>query len=278
VHQFPARPPRRRSGALLPLLTLALVTTVLGLGCAVTGGPRQLMASFSAAGATSSPTAASGAAAGEVPEQAPAPRTAASSSAPPVTGSAPTTAAASSPVVTTAAPPVPATVPVPVPRSTAPRSTARTASSTAAPTPARTAAGSGAAAPAGGGSAAPGAEAQVLALVNQERATAGCAPLVASPALATLARAHSADMRDRGYFDHDTPEGISPFDRARAAGISTMRAENIAQGQPTPAAVMADWMSSPGHRANVLDCDLTTLGVGVAYGAGGPWWTQDFGS
>jgi uncharacterized protein YkwD len=56
-----------------------------------------------------------------------------------------------------------------------------------------------------------------------------------------------------------------------------MRAENIAQGQATPAAVMADWMASAGHRANILDCDLTTLGVGVAYGPGGPWWTQDFG-
>jgi hypothetical protein len=101
--------------------------------------------------------------------------------------------------------------------------------------------------------------------------------VAADAGLAALARAHSADMRDRDYFDHDTPEGVSPFDRARAAGLTTMRAENIAQGQATPAAVMADWMDSPGHRANILDCDLTTLGVGVAYGPGGPWWTQDFG-
>ena len=122
------------------------------------------------------------------------------------------------------------------------------------------------------------AEGAVLALVNQERAAAGCGPVAADAALAAVARAHSADMRDRRYFSHDTPEGLDPFDRARAAGVSYARAENIAQGQPDPAAVMAAWMDSPGHRANILNCDLTRLGIGVAQGPGGPWWTQLFGS
>ena len=90
-----------------------------------------------------------------------------------------------------------------------------------------------------------------------------------------VARAHSADMRDRGYFDHVDPEGLDPFDRAEQAGLTAL-AENIAVGQPDPAAVMADWMNSPGHRANILDCSLTHLGVGVAQGDGGPWWTQLF--
>jgi uncharacterized protein YkwD len=121
------------------------------------------------------------------------------------------------------------------------------------------------------------AEAEVLTLVNQQRATAGCRPLVANTALAALARAHSADMRDRGYFSHTDPGGLDPFQRAQRAGITTMRAENIAMGQQTPAAVMTAWMNSPGHRANILDCGLTTLGVGLATGAGGLWWTQDFG-
>ena len=40
---------------------------------------------------------------------------------------------------------------------------------------------------------------------------------------------------------------------------------------------MTSWMASAGHRANVLDCRLTRLGVGVAQGAGGPLWTQVFG-
>ncbi len=118
----------------------------------------------------------------------------------------------------------------------------------------------------------------MLALVNQARAGAGCGALTADPALAAVARAHSADMRDRGYFSHTTPEGLSPFDRARAAGIGYARAENIASGQPDAAAVMEAWLNSAGHRANILDCSLTKLGVGVAEGPGGPWWTQLFGA
>jgi len=118
----------------------------------------------------------------------------------------------------------------------------------------------------------------VLTLVNEARATAGCRPVVADAALATVARAHSADMRDRDYFSHTSPEGLSPFDRARAAGVAYARAENIAYGQRDAAAVMQAWMGSAGHRANILDCALTKLGVGVAEGPGGPWWTQLFGA
>lgn len=117
--------------------------------------------------------------------------------------------------------------------------------------------------------------AQVLALVNQARASAGCRPLAADARLAAVAAAHSADMRDRGFFDHVNLAGLSPFDRAEAAGVSA-RAENIARGQRDPAAVMTAWMNSAGHRANILDCGLTRLGVGIADGGGGPWWTQLF--
>jgi uncharacterized protein YkwD len=124
----------------------------------------------------------------------------------------------------------------------------------------------------------PTAETAVLTLVNEARADAGCAPVTADPALAAVARAHSADMRDRDYFSHTSPEGLSPFDRAEQAGVDYSRAENIAVGQPDATAVMEAWLESPGHRANILDCDLTRLGVGVAEGTGGPWWTQLFGA
>jgi uncharacterized protein YkwD len=120
-----------------------------------------------------------------------------------------------------------------------------------------------------------GAEDQVLALVNIERAAAGCGALSGDAALASVARAHSADMRDRGFFSHTNPDGLDPFARAAQAGLDA-RAENIAYGQPDPAAVMVAWMNSPGHRANILDCSLTRLGVGMAEGPGGPWWTQLF--
>jgi uncharacterized protein YkwD len=124
----------------------------------------------------------------------------------------------------------------------------------------------------------PTAEAAVLALVNEARADAGCGALTADPALAAVARAHSADMRDRDYFSHTSPEGLSPFDRAEQAGVGYSQAENIAFGQSDAAAVMEAWLESPGHRENILDCDLTRLGVGVAEGPGGPWWTQLFGA
>lgn len=116
---------------------------------------------------------------------------------------------------------------------------------------------------------------EVLVLVNQQRATAGCRPLSSDDVLAGVAATHSTDMRDRSFFDHVNLAGLSPFDRADAAGASA-RAENIARGQADAAAVMHSWMASPGHRANILDCSLTRLGVGIADGGGGPWWTQLF--
>ncbi|MFF0204965.1 CAP domain-containing protein [Streptomyces sp. NPDC005017] len=121
------------------------------------------------------------------------------------------------------------------------------------------------------------AEAEVLRLVNVERENAGCTPLAANSALTGLARVFSEDMAQRGFFDHTDPDGSSPWDRAEQLGIIDLGGENIARGQADAAAVMQAWMNSPGHRANILNCDFKTLGVGVHYGDGGPWWTQDFG-
>ncbi|MYS21279.1 Uncharacterized conserved protein YkwD, contains CAP (CSP/antigen 5/PR1) domain [Streptomyces sp. DvalAA-14] len=121
------------------------------------------------------------------------------------------------------------------------------------------------------------ARAQILSLVNQQRATAGCKPLTASTALDQLAQNFSDDMAARGFFDHTDPDGHTPWDRAKALGITNLGGENIARGQADADAVMTAWMNSPGHRANILNCDYTTLGVGIHFGTGGPWWTQDFG-
>ncbi|WP_328632273.1 CAP domain-containing protein [Streptomyces sp. NBC_00356] len=148
---------------------------------------------------------------------------------------------------------------------------------TAAPSsPARTKAPSGA----GGGSATTSekaASAQVLSLVNQERSKVGCSPVTADSGLASLATAFSDDMASRDFFDHTDPDGATPWDRAKAAGITDLGGENIARGQANAQSVMDSWMNSPGHKANILNCDFKTLGVGVHFGSGGPWWTQDFG-
>jgi uncharacterized protein YkwD len=201
---------------------------------------------------------------------APAPQTSAAAPAAPSSVGAPTPVRPSAPASATAAAEAPdaATSPeVPAAESAAAAEVPAAAAETA-PAPVAQAA-----VPAD-----PTAETAVLALVNEARVDAGCGALTADPGLAAVARAHSADMRDRDYFSHTSPEGLSPFDRAEQAGIDYSRAENIAFGQADATAVMEAWLKSPGHRANILDCELTKLGVGVAEGPGGPWWTQLFGA
>ncbi|WP_028799601.1 sigma-70 family RNA polymerase sigma factor [Streptomyces sp. 142MFCol3.1] len=120
---------------------------------------------------------------------------------------------------------------------------------------------------------------QVVALVNKERAAAGCGPLTEDPQLEDAAQAHSDDMAARNFFEHTNPDGTDPGQRITAAGYRwSTYGENIAQGQQTPEAVMESWMNSPGHRANILNCSFKNIGVGVHRGSGGPWWTQDFGA
>ncbi|MFD6315892.1 CAP domain-containing protein, partial [Streptomyces nigra] len=120
---------------------------------------------------------------------------------------------------------------------------------------------------------------QVVALVNKERATAGCGPLAEDSLLDKSAQAHSADMAARDFFDHTNPDGADPGQRITAAGYRwSTYGENIAMGQQTPEAVMESWMNSPGHRANILNCSFKDIGVGVHEGPGGPWWTQNFGA
>ncbi|MFE9095475.1 CAP domain-containing protein [Streptomyces sp. NPDC007264] len=121
------------------------------------------------------------------------------------------------------------------------------------------------------------AEAEVIKLVNDERAKVGCSPVTQNGDLRKLAEAFSLDMALRNFFDHTDPSGQDPWDRAAGFGITSLGGENIARGQATAQDVMDAWMNSPGHRANILNCDFRTLGVGVHFGTGGPWWTQDFG-
>jgi uncharacterized protein YkwD len=118
----------------------------------------------------------------------------------------------------------------------------------------------------------------VVAITNAIRARAGCGPVFANRRLNAAARSHSVDMARRGYFGHNTLNGINPGWRVAAAGYSwSAYGENIAWGQPDARSVMNDWMNSPGHRANILDCRFRNIGVGVAYNRSGvPYWTQDF--
>ncbi|MEU5179011.1 sigma-70 family RNA polymerase sigma factor [Streptomyces longwoodensis] len=162
--------------------------------------------------------------------------------------------------------------------SASPTPSARTTSPTPSPRPVTPK--SAAASPRAAAPAAPSDVAgQVLALVNQERKTAGCAPLTTNDRLRDAAQAHSDDMAARDFFDHVNPDGTDPGRRITAAGYRwSTYGENIAKGQQTARSVMTSWMNSPGHRANILNCAFKNLGVGVHRGDGGPYWTQDFGT
>lgn len=148
-------------------------------------------------------------------------------------------------------------------------------SPTASPTPSPSASRSASAGPAESTTAY---EREVVREINAARARAGCPALRNDSRLAAAARAHSDDMAARNYFDHNSPDGVTPWDRAKAAGYAQPSAENIAAGQATPAAAVKAWLNSPGHRANILNCSSRATGVGFAEGGKlHYYWTQLFG-
>ena len=129
-------------------------------------------------------------------------------------------------------------------------------------------------------------EEEVLSLVNQARAQgADCGsagsfgaapPLGMQSQLRCAARMHSLDMEVRGFFNHSNPDGDGPAQRAEFAGYSwSAIGENIAQGYPTPQAVMDGWMGSDGHCSNIMGSQYSHIGVGHYEGN---QWTQVFGS
>jgi len=133
--------------------------------------------------------------------------------------------------------------------------------------------------PSTSGSAAPatGAAARVVELVNSERSKAGCAPLKVNEKLTKAAQAHSEDMARHRNMSHTGSDGSNPGDRIKRAGYEWRAyGENVAHGYRTPESVMKGWMSSPGHKRNILDCTFKEIGVGLAQP--GYYWTQDFGT
>jgi uncharacterized protein YkwD len=112
----------------------------------------------------------------------------------------------------------------------------------------------------------PDLEAKMLVMVNNERRKVGLQPLKADTALQKVAIAHSADMFERGYFAHITPEGKDPFDRMRDARVRFYLAgENLALAQTLDIAHQG-LMNSPGHRENILRPGFGRLGIGILDG------------
>lgn len=117
--------------------------------------------------------------------------------------------------------------------------------------------------------------AQVVSLVNAERAKQGLSALTVSTKVQQAAQTRAGELKSS--FSHTRPSGASCFTALTEAGVSYTRAgENIAYGQSSPAAVVQAWMNSSGHRANILSRDFTTIGVGYTVVNGTAYWSQFF--
>lgn len=250
------------------LLSLA-VGAVLSCGFAVAAPADILPASW---------RAVSGTAALRIDEPAPpaAPRPPAASE--PATGPAPApplatgTAEPPPPPTTTAAPAsAPTSTPAPSTSTSTTSTTTTTSSSSAKAQPPTTTPTPAPPPPAADGSVAQ----QVAAATNAERRAAGCPALETDARLAAAAQGHAADMAENGYFSHEGQDGRDFADRISAQGHPSPGGENIAQGQPDAAAVVQAWMDSPGHRANILNCSFT--GIGVGHAGQDDYWVQNFG-
>ena len=111
-------------------------------------------------------------------------------------------------------------------------------------------------------------EQQVISLINQIRAQHNLTPLTANSQLRNAARAHSADMLKRAFFDHNSPN--ETWD-ARVARFlkAPLTGENIAMGSGTyaaPTSIVKQWMASPPHRAMILTAAFKRIGLGLASG------------
>lgn len=125
---------------------------------------------------------------------------------------------------------------------------------------------------------------EVVSLTNLERAQFDLSPLTLDLQLNQAAYNHSFDMAVNDFFGHTGSDGSLETHRVVDAGYpALMTAENIAAGYDTPTAVVQGWMSSAGHRTNLLNPDMENIGVGhyfLAHDAGsvnyGHYWTQVF--
>jgi uncharacterized protein YkwD len=120
-------------------------------------------------------------------------------------------------------------------------------------------------------------EKKMLELVNEERVKRGLKPLKMNEDLLRLARAHSKDMFERGYFAHVNPDGEDPFDRMKRFEISfKVAGENLALA-PNVNLAHEGLMNSPGHRANILTAEFGLVGIGcIDGGTYGKMFSQEF--
>ncbi|XZN89893.1 MAG: CAP domain-containing protein [Microcoleus sp.] len=125
---------------------------------------------------------------------------------------------------------------------------------------------------------------KVLELTNIERTKFGLSPLTFNAQLLNAAANHTENMALQDFFSHTGKDGSSIGSRITATGYKfSAAAENIAAGSSTPEQVVASWMNSAGHRANILDPKLKEIGIGYYFLANDTgtenwnhYWTQVF--
>jgi uncharacterized protein YkwD len=132
--------------------------------------------------------------------------------------------------------------------------------------------------------------ARVVQLVNAARSHArkcgserfaAAPPLSASRKLDDAAAGHARDMARRKFFDHRGADDSQPKDRVIRAGYQPrLTGENIAFGPESAEEVVAGWLASPGHCANIMDARFQDIGVSFSTGRDRRriYWVQDFGA
>jgi hypothetical protein len=119
-------------------------------------------------------------------------------------------------------------------------------------------------------------ELQLFDALNRERAAHGLSALQWDDTLFKAARQHALRMADLNILEHQLPNEPNLEGRLTEAGARfSAIAENIAVG-PSPRTIHAGWMDSPGHRKNILDPRLTSVGIAAVRGTGGLFAVQDF--
>lgn len=107
----------------------------------------------------------------------------------------------------------------------------------------------------------------LVELANTDRQAQGLATLVVSPVLTLVAEAKAADMAEKGYFAHTSPEGLTPWHWFKENGYQfTYAGENLAIDFNESADIERAWMNSPTHRANIVGTQFTEIGIAVRQG------------
>ncbi len=116
---------------------------------------------------------------------------------------------------------------------------------------------------------------QVVRLVNEERAKEGLPPLEKADDISSAAAVRARELT--ASFSHTRPDGSAYRTVLEQNGICFRSCgENVAYGYATPEAVMSAWMTSEGHRANILNEGYTDIGVGYFTDGGRGYWVQVF--